>query len=160
MRSTFSYFFVVVIFLVLGACQASQKKAEETDNNEEQVTKENEEAYQALVGYSGTYQIESGENEGLSSKLTLQYNNDKTFDFTWNFEVHSEETNCTGKLQGKILVDNTQHGFYQEGDCIVHFNFNGIYNGKFLVEIPPIEKSSCQTLQGECAFGGTYVMVE
>jgi len=162
MRNNIIYLAIVLMLLSLLACQPKVKQqeteAQETERLTQEKQAEDETAFQALSTYNGDYYIEIGENEGLNAVLTLQYNGDKTFDFVWTFQVQAEETQCNGKLQGKILMDRSQHGFYQENGCFVHFNFNGLYNNKMVVEIPDVEKDNCKSLQGECTFGGIYTM--
>jgi hypothetical protein len=52
-------------------------------------------------------------------------------------------------------MDRTQHGFYADDDCPLHFNFNGSSaDYGMIVEID--QSDICTKLQEACSFTGTY----
>ncbi|NJK97417.1 MAG: hypothetical protein HC905_23135 [Bacteroidales bacterium] len=113
-------------------------------------------AYASLKDYDGEYLIQT-ESEGVDAKLTLMYKNDRTFEYIYTFRVNSEEADCNGETKGIIMMDRTQHGFDRQGECMIHFNFNGYWNGHYVVEIDFEDQAKCTFLKGECNFAGTFL---
>lgn len=114
-------------------------------------------AYSELSVYNGTYTIQT-ESDGVNAKLVLHYNNDKTFNYTWSFEVASEEVNCKANKKGILMMDRTQHGFDRIGECLIHFNFNGSWSEGMVVEIDFEDQKKCNFIKGnDCTYSGTYV---
>jgi len=112
-------------------------------------------AFEILGLYNGEYQL-STENDGVLSQLNLNYLGNKTFYFDWNFRVDNETAQCSGKLTGQIVMDQTQHGFALCNNTKIHFNFNGFWNGHYLVEFSMDNQDSCNCVSGNCIFSGIY----
>lgn len=112
---------------------------------------EEEKTYNELNLYDGKYSIYS-ESEGVVATLEVKYNNDKTFNFTWDFYVTDI---CSAKYEGMIQMDRTQHGFFNENGCTLHFNFMGSWPEGEVIEIE-IE-GDCDKLLGDCEFNGKYI---
>lgn len=113
-------------------------------------------AYASLKDYDGEYLIQT-ESEGVDAKLTLGYKNDKTFEYKYSFRVNNEEAECNGEIKGIVMMDRTQHGFDRQGECMIHFNFNGYWNGHYVVEIDFEDQAKCSFLKGDCNFSGTFL---
>lgn len=113
-------------------------------------------AYVSLHTYDGEYEIHT-ESEGVNAKLQLSYKNNRTFGYQWTFLVSNEEVNCKGELKGVLTMDRTQHGLDSQGECFVHFNFNGLQNGRYAVEIDFEDETKCKMVSGPCTFSGTYL---
>lgn len=52
-------------------------------------------------------------------------------------------------------MDRTQHGNDVDGECRIHFNFNGYSSDGYIVEIEFEDQSKCG-VKGACTFSGTY----
>jgi hypothetical protein len=113
-------------------------------------------AFASLEVYNGKYYIIT-ESEGVKAYLTLKYSGNKTFIINWDFEVNNVAARCNGKIDGEILMDQTQHGFFVCNHSIIHFNFNGTWNGNEVVEIIFEEPYKCKKISGDCDFSGTYI---
>lgn len=112
---------------------------------------EDEEAYKYLSTYDGTYTLFT-ESEGAEGKLELKYNNDRVFDF--KLELKALDI-CQGSASGQVVMDRTQHGFFQTDGCMLHFNFMGNWGDSgMVVEIEQPE--ACSLMKGECIFTGKY----
>lgn len=157
--------FTVQLQLLVGCNAASEKNANsekdssikyETEAEEEsrlliEKQAEDEKAFNELNLYDGEYSIYS-ESEEVVATLEIKYNNDKTFNFHWNFNVSDL---CSAKYEGIIQMDRTQHGFFNENGCTLHFNFMGSWNEGEVIEIE-IE-GDCNNLFGDCEFSGKYI---
>lgn len=115
---------------------------------------EDDSAYATLRFHSGDYVLYT-ESEGVNATLQLQYNDDKTFNFLWRFEA--PDAGCSGEMKGLLLMDRTQHGFYHADGCMVHFEFRGLWDGQYLVDLT-LEENNCMLMTGNCIFSGTYMM--
>ncbi|MDL5048522.1 hypothetical protein QQ054_21140 [Oscillatoria amoena NRMC-F 0135] len=114
-------------------------------------------AFAELDRYDGTYEIQT-ESEGVNAQLVLQYKNDMTFNYTWSFNVASGEVSCKAHREGVLMMDRTQHGFDRVDDCMMHFNFNGLWDGGMVIEIDFEDQFKCNFIKGnECTFSGAYV---
>jgi hypothetical protein len=131
-----------------------ETEEEEMDRLGREKEKEEEKVYGELGMYNGTYTIKT-ESEAVEASLDLKYNGDKTFSFTWFFAAADL---CEAKYSGLILMDQTQHGFYNDNECTLHFNFMGSWGGSLVVEIDHNEV--CPGMKGECIFSGTYLKSE
>jgi hypothetical protein len=119
---------------------------------------EDDKIYSELILYNGTYERHT-ESDGVNSSLILTYNNDKTFNYSWDFEVVNGEAICKANRKGIIKMDRTQHGFDNIGDCFIHFNFNGYWNGNMVIEIEFEDQQKCRFIKGqECTYSGVYIM--
>ena len=112
--------------------------------------------YTELGIYNGDYLIYT-EIEGVNSTLKLLYNGDQTFNYEWNFNVSKDEVICVVKMNGIVTMDRTQHGFDSQGDCFIHFNFNGSWSEGDVVEIDFEDQTKCMSIKGDCIFSGRYI---
>ena len=63
---------------------------------------------------------------------------------------------CKGNIEGEVFMDGTQHRLYSNGNCNIHFNFEGSNAETGLViELDQVE--NCDKMKGECIFSGKYV---
>jgi hypothetical protein len=113
-------------------------------------------AYTELSMYDGTYAIQT-ESDGVNANLRLKYKKDRTFAYEWQFIVENGDANCAVKRKGVLAMDRTQHGIDREGECLIHFNFNGFWNGRYVVELEFEDQAKCKNLKGDYTFSGTYV---
>ena len=133
---------------------------EETEEEEaERLLREQQEeddrVYSELGMYDGTYDL-STESEGAAGIVELRYNKDKTFDFIIRLTVPGT---CDGEVIGQITMDRTQHGFYADKGCFLHFNFMGLWaEPGLIVEVE--QEENCDKMKGECIFSGTYISRE
>ncbi len=133
-----------------------ETEEEEIERLRKQQAKDESSAFAEMHQYSGNYQL-STESHGVQAGLTLKYRGDKTFSFSWSFKVQEEEASCSAQKTGIIQMDRTQHGFFKDGDCLVHVNLNGFWNGKYAIEWLIENPEKCPDLQGPCDFSGTYL---
>jgi hypothetical protein len=113
-------------------------------------------AFAELDQYEGAFTLYT-ESEGVTATLDLQYKEDKQFAYTIDFKADSEEASCKASLSGTLFLDQTQHGFSTCDKTTLHFNFNGIWNGNYVVELVLEDASKCKAMQGPCTINGTYV---
>lgn len=160
---------VICFFALLAGCSSGEKKApevaerdtvaqmayeteaQESDRILSERATDDEKAYSELSTYNGTY-ILNTESEGAEGTLTLTYNSDRTFVFT--LEMKALDI-CSSSIQGQVFMDRTQHGLYQNKDCLLHFNFMGNWESGTILEIDQPE--SCSLMKGECTLTGRYV---
>jgi hypothetical protein len=128
-----------------------ETEQEELDRLQRERLEEDEKVYGELGIYNGTYGIIT-ESEGVYATLEVEYNNDKTFTFTWLFTAADT---CEAKYSGLFFMDQTQHGFYVDGECTLHFNFMGNWGDGDIIEIE--YDGRCEGLKGECIFIGKYL---
>jgi len=163
---------LLVSLVFICSCQNKQQAAEaaiagiSSDTNsmaEERTDSENvlqnrqaedDSAYTALRFHSGNYVLYT-ESEGVDATLQLLYNGDKTFHFVWKFDAPA--AGCSGQVKGMLLMDRTQHGFYHSDGCMIHFEFRGLWDGHYLVDLT-VDESGCALMTGDCIFSGTYMM--
>ncbi len=133
-----------------------ETEAEESERIFKQRHIEDSVAFTQLGTYDGTYSIKT-ESEGVNATLTLHYNGDQTFNYEWSFDVAGEEASCKAKRKGIVAMDRTQHGLDSDGNCTMHFNFNGLWNDGYVIEIDFEDQAKCSDLIGQCTFSGTYI---
>ncbi|MEW5846143.1 MAG: hypothetical protein AB1777_07730 [Bacteroidota bacterium] len=131
--------------------QVFETEQEEAERLLKERAAEEEKVYSELGIYNGVYTIIT-ESEGVTSSLELKYNNDKTFDFKW-FLLAGDF--CEAKYEGKILMDQTQHGFFAGDGCTIHFNFMGNWGEGEIIEID--HEGNCKDMKGDCNFAGKYI---
>jgi hypothetical protein len=133
-----------------------ETEKEETERILKQRHQDDSVAFSELAIYNGTYRIQT-ESDGVNATLKLQYKGNQTFAYDWSFNVSAEEADCNAKRKGILTMDRTQHGFDRKGNCMMHFNFNGLWEKGYVVEIDFEDASQCPDLKGSCTFSGTYV---
>lgn len=143
------------------ASEQVESTADTPENQAENVTDELQQRYEEdnlryaeLALYDGEYLLYT-ESEGVDATLALTYLNDRSFTFNWIYKVDVEEAQCQGHYADTLFMDRTQHGFAQMGDCRLQFEFNGLWNGYYVVELTFENPDQCD-LNGECTFSGTY----
>lgn len=113
---------------------------------------EDEKAFAELNVYDGKYSL-STESEGAEGSLQLTYEGNKSFSFKLDLTVVDI---CKGSIDGKIFMDRTQHGLFQQDSCLLHFNFMGSWGDSgFIVEIE--QPDPCNLMNGDCIFTGKYL---
>ncbi len=132
--------------------RVEETEQEEADRLMRERSLEDEKAFAELGVYDGKYLL-STESEGADGSLELKYNGEKVFTFKLALNVPDV---CKGLVEGEVFMDRTQHGLYQQDNCLLHFNFMGNWaDSGYVVEIEQPEK--CGQMEGDCAFGGKYV---
>lgn len=150
--------------MTMNSEQDASERKETADLSEEELleielknrAKDDSIAFESLDVYNGKYSVMT-ESEGVNAYLTLKYIGNKTFRFSWDFKVANEGAKCNGNIDGEIMMDKTQHGIFVCNNSIIHFNFNGTWNGNEVVEIIFEEPNKCKKISGECNFSGTYI---
>ena len=110
----------------------------------------------SLAAYDGVYELRT-ESDGVNAKLTLTYKRNSTFEYYWIFRVTGGEVKCQGEQNGSITVAGNRRGFDDRGDCSLRFDFNGLQNGNYVVDMAFEDQEKCKTLSGPCLFSGTYL---
>lgn len=151
---------MLVFLFALLSCETKKQEKELTEKELLEIElkkryEEEQKVYAELPIYNGKYEIYT-ENEGVKATLFLHYLGDKQFQYRWNLEVNQEEIQCRGALEGKIMMDQTQHGFSTCDNSTIHFNFNGFWDGFMVVEMVFEDQKACKKLKGDCNFSGTY----
>jgi len=138
----------------VNALRQEESEEEETERIMKQRYAEDSISYSQLAMYGGNYEIKT-ESEGVNATLNLQYNGDQSFNYEWSFEVDVEQAKCKAKRKGVLVMDRTQHGIDADGECRIHFNFNGYTSKGYIVEIDFEDQSKCG-VEGGCDFSGAY----
>jgi hypothetical protein len=157
-NKTWLAFMVSLLLLSCTFEQASEPENEFTENSIETDTAtvlearwiEDDSAYAALSAYNGTYDLIT-ESEGVDCKLRMNYLGDKRFKTELKLAVPQI---CNATIEGEVLMDRTQHGFYNTDSCFLHVNFLGIYGNTVSIEIEQVE--DCPLIKGDCIVSGTY----
>lgn len=132
------------------AASKEETEEEETERISKERFEEDQKAFSELGSYDGKYTLLT-ESDGATGTLELKYSGERLFAFTLSLNVAEQ---CDGIVEAELVMDRTQHGFYQGGSCYLHFNFMGSYADGTIVEIEQPDK--CEEMKGDCIFSGTY----